>query len=453
MWQTGRPWPGPRAPPGASSRSFSSPPSCAVRSTRSLSPCPSPTTMRSCCSWRGTSGKASSPPPCGTSRTTGPSMPISWPRSPPCSVITQAFVLRGPLRPPPGPLRRPPRPARRGARRGLRRGPPRGLGHALHGAHDRHWTSAQLPHAPHHRLPAARGPRPAARRAAAWAATADRPRLGLRPRGMELLPRHPGFRGDGGGSARRRRSPRPSRGGRGASGLRPGREPAARGSRHRGIRRVGGDRGERGHRHPAPLAVDERPPRPRAGAHRPLRLPGPPRGGRAGEGPAARGRHRGARPRSGRRAPRRRLAPRVAARGLGSVPGGRFCAQPTHRRRRAALPLWALRAGAGPLGHRPGAPLALAAGAGRRPRGGDASCPGAWATGSLRERGAIPAHAVRVWQVPPITEAARDPSSQRHRQRLREPPVRGTARARVPWRRDREPGLERAHPGRSPPVS
>ena len=200
-----------------------------------------------------------------------------------------------------------PAPGRRAARRArLPAGPPtgwpgrgvgggaaRGVGHAVHGAHDGHGPAAQLPDAARHRLPARRRPgRAAARRCGPargrpGARGRRRPRPRLWPRRLELVARDSRLRRDGSGAraggpaAEALLDPRLRLG----PGSRRGAAPRRPGDRRVG--REGGHGVERGDRTPPALAVGAGAPRPRPRAAGPGGPAGAPRRGREGAGAPA----------------------------------------------------------------------------------------------------------------------------------------------------------------------
>ena len=345
-------------------------------------------------------------------------------------------------------------PPRRAGRR-LGRGAPRRLGDAVHGPDDGHGPAAELPDAARHRLSAAGG---AGRAAAAGGAPAragrgPRPRARLRPRRLELLARDPGLRRDGGGARAR---PACGRGaGRSlafAAGSALGAAPLVVARADRGLGREGGDGVERGDRRSGRSWLwGQGVARPRPRAAGPRRPAGAAGGGRQGAGRAARSRSSSlSRGGPARRARRRRAARAARCRSLGwaaALAGAFWLSRrtgPDELRYLYGLNAPAPRAGGAGLA----APLGLAPARGGAAGAGPPRALGLRPARAGRDAGATrptPSACGRCRASQPPLDALRAAGDA---QRLREPPVRRPPHARGARGGDREPGLERAHPGR-----
>ena len=323
-------------------------------------------------------------------------------------------------------------------------GLPRGRGHSLHGADGRHRPYSQLPRSVARGRSARVRPGPP-RRAAHAGGCGGRVGSGEWPRGLGFGPRPARARRHRRGSSACGAAAAAPRCRRLGNWLRARREPPAPGAARRRLGR------QSGYRAPPALAVGRRRRRPRACGARAVRAPGPAGRGRAGAGGVAARRRRHPWAGSGRHARRREpLAAVVAARGMGRGHFRHLCDQPPHRARRDPVPLRPRHPRAHPC--RSGLPLALdTPPRGRRPRrrgrgplvprsrgpGEDLARPGACGeglAGAAAGAGSFDAGACRCAQ------------------RLREPPVRRPAGPRVGGTRGRQPGLERAHSRRSPPL-
>ena len=237
-----------------------------------------------------------------------------------------------------------------GPRRGLGGRAPRGLGHAVHGAHDRHRSAAQLPDASRHRLPAARGSAHSTARRAVGSAcercSASASSAGSRC-GTPRSPSRPSWGWRRACSSPAVRPARPRRA-RALLGFAVGASPLV-------VARVIGASGASVVTAASAVTAI----RPRwlwMSGLRTWRRPSSPSSAFASPwwwtGPR--------RPRcpppswlcrwasAWGRGRRRRLAPRAAARGLGLGPRRRLRSQPPHRPRRAALPLRSQRARCSP---------------------------------------------------------------------------------------------------------
>ena len=335
------------------------------------------------------------------------------PRSGPGVRAPRLSGLRGGVCGAPRRARLLPRPGDLGNRRRRDRGGPRRLRHALHGLDDGHGPASEFPHAPRDGPAPGRGPRPLdsrERRPGAARTVRLRPaRPRLRPRDLELVPGHSRVRGHGGRTRCGRRAARPPgshprRGFRGGGA--PGREPPSRGAALRSLGHVGRDRGQRRDRAQAALAVGAGPPRSGPRRPGPAGPAGPPGGGRSRAGVLAPGRepHPGCRPHPLAVA-WRALATCAASRGLGRqlswapsssrvAPDRTSCGTSTASTSRSS-PCW------GPEG-RDSWPAAARP---RWPWGWPSLVP--WGLGHRRvwEAWRDPAHAARVWQVPPLGPA------------------------------------------------
>ena len=418
--------------------------------------CPSPTTTRSPCSWRATSCAASSPRSSGTSPTTARSTPTCSPSAPGVAghhAVFRAYeAVCGLL------LVAAPRPrGRRGRGCG---GPVPGRlaaagragrrGNALHGAHGRDGTHAELPDPPARVgarcWPASRGsPRSPSGRGSIWRAPAL---LGLR-----LRPRHLGL-----GARDPALWPAP-RLGLVAAGWRPRaldprrlrRRPRSSGP-HRWSSRARSTRLRRARSPPcvprwlwtAGLRDLLRAAAGLFGLQVPLVVDGPERASlpcaavlRARRGPRRARRRRCAR--AARACPfsdgRRRWPPAFA---LSRRTGGdevRYLYGLT-------VPVLALAGvGVARLGAR--APVA-----GRSRRARRVPCRGCSATACWPPAWRDPAHASLVWQVPPLEPVLASLRRAGRAQRVREPSVRGAPAPRVRRVGPGQPGLERADPRR-----